>query len=140
MREIKERNSNTLKDQYIAFGEQVGMRIRDLPSPHAQKIVKQLVSTTLFEAEMGKYDNPIIFPNTYSQPSQSFYQSFQTPQSTFPSTTVLGFIHNSPPLPQQTSCFNQIPATYQPKEVVVSPTSSHSHDDSDSIDSILMDL
>lgn len=59
MREINERNINTVKDQYIAFGEQVGMRIRDLSSPHAQKIVKQMISTTLFEAEMGKYDNPI---------------------------------------------------------------------------------
>jgi len=110
-REVKEQNTNTLKDQYIAFGEHVGMRIRDLPSPHAKKIVKHLISTTLFEAEMGKYDNSISFPNTYSQPPQYFYQSLQTPQQLLSSAPITGFIHNSRPQPSYSS---QIPAAYQP--------------------------
>lgn len=66
MKEIIERNTNIFKDQYNVFGEQVGMRIRDLPSEHAKKMVKHLISTTLFEAEMGKYDKPNLLPNTSS--------------------------------------------------------------------------
>lgn len=116
MKEIKERKSNTLKDQYIAFGEQVGMRIRDLPSAHAQTVVKHLISNTLFEAEMGRYDNPISFPNPYSQPPQYFHPSFQPPlrppQEPFSSTPRPGFVHNTTTQP---SYSGQIPVTHQPK-------------------------
>ncbi|KAJ8949611.1 hypothetical protein NQ318_007373 [Aromia moschata] len=70
------------KDQYTVFGEHVGMRIRDLPSPHAKTIVKHIISTVLFEAEMGKYDNPnsfhplihsllTVYPTFYSHNSHS---------------------------------------------------------------------
>lgn len=65
MKEIKKRNQSVVKDQYTVFGEQVGMQIRDLLSSHARNMVKYLISTTLFESEIGKYDNPNSFPNNY---------------------------------------------------------------------------
>ncbi|KAG5878005.1 hypothetical protein JTB14_010747 [Gonioctena quinquepunctata] len=55
MKDVQVRNA--LKDQYTASGDQVGMRIRDLPTLNAKQIVKHLISNILFEAEMGKYDN-----------------------------------------------------------------------------------
>ncbi|XP_022186587.2 uncharacterized protein LOC111045462 [Nilaparvata lugens] len=52
-------------DQFQAFGNQVGLRIRDLTSQNAQKIAKHLISNILFEAEMGKYDsNPFSATNS----------------------------------------------------------------------------
>ncbi|XP_046670972.1 uncharacterized protein LOC124360981 [Homalodisca vitripennis] len=66
MRSIQGRHKGM--DQFKSFGEQVGLRIKDLPSSNAQKIAKHLISNILFEAEMGKYDygNPI--GGSYSQP------------------------------------------------------------------------
>lgn len=65
------------RDQFTVFGEQVGMQIRDLPSPCARKIVKHMISTLLFDAEMGKYDNP---PNDPLQPSSSIAGPYHFPQ------------------------------------------------------------
>lgn len=137
MKEIKDRKTNALQDQYTAFGEQVGLRIRDLPSAHAQKVVKHLISNTLFEAEMGKYDNPISFPNTYFKPPEYIYSSLQTRPQPPSSTSIPAFIHNSTSQPLYSS---QIPVTYQPTQTLISPTSSNQYDDSDSIDSYLVDL
>lgn len=98
MKEIKERNKSVVEDQYTIFGEHVGIRIRDLPSSHARIMVKHLISTTLFEAEMGKYDNPNSFPNIYSQ---SYCHLPHISQSPFSSTSVPGTISSSTPLPRQ---------------------------------------
>ena len=136
MRDIRGRNA--LKDQYAAFGEKVGMRIRDLPSSDAKKIVKHLISNILFEAEVGKYDNSNSFPTAYSQP---YYHipHFSQPPFSFP--TVPGPIPSSSPHPQQPSYSGQMPATYQPQQSVISSTpSSYGYADSDSIDSILMEI
>lgn len=65
------------RDQFTVFGEQVGMQIRDLPSPCARKIVKHMISTLLFDAEMGKYDNPSNYP---LQPSTSNAGPYHFPQ------------------------------------------------------------
>lgn len=65
------------RDQFTVFGEQVGMQIRDLPSPSARKIVKHMISTLLFDAEMGKYDNPSNYP---LQPSTSNAEPYHFPQ------------------------------------------------------------
>lgn len=127
MKEIKERNKSAVKDQYTVFGEQVGMRIRDLPSSRARNMVKHLISTTLFEAEMGKYDNINSNPYTYS-PS---YSSPHISQSPFPSALVSGSI---PSLYQP-----QKSAIYQPQQSAISPTSSKGCGDSDSVDGVLMD-
>lgn len=54
----------------MVFREQVGLRIRDLSLLQAKKIMKHLISTTLFEAGMNRYDNPISLPDIYSQPSK----------------------------------------------------------------------
>ncbi|KAF5275627.1 hypothetical protein FQA39_LY06739 [Lamprigera yunnana] len=56
MKGIQGRHTSGL-DQFKTFGELVGLRIKDLPSSNAQKIVKHLISNILFEAEMGKYDH-----------------------------------------------------------------------------------
>lgn len=129
---------SALKDQYTVFGEQVGMRIKDIPSSHAKKIIKHLISTILFEAEMGKYDNPNSYPrHPYLQPF--YYSSHSVPPIYFPIVpeSMPGFIDesflDSSSLPQ--------PPWNQTQESVQSPSqSTQGYSDSDSIDSILIQL
>jgi len=91
--------SRSVKNQYTLFGEQVGMQISGLNTPYSRKVVKQIISTVLFDAEMGKYDYP---PNTstqlypgghlYSQPPNSsvpMYPHFGSPTSSNPSIRSL---------------------------------------------------
>lgn len=136
MKDIRASNT-TVRDQYTVFGEQVGMRIRDLPSSYAKLITKQLISNVLFDAEVGKYDNP---STCYPPPSA---HSPQVPYHAPP--TVI-------PLPrsfQNNSCVPQPgPSHYGLKsaEPFASPPSRGSScydtesNDSDTIDKILMDL
>lgn len=77
MKEIKDRKTNTLQDQYTAFGEQVGMRIRDLPSVHAQKVVKHLISYTLFEEEMEHMTILFHFPTLIQNLHNIFTHHFK---------------------------------------------------------------
>jgi hypothetical protein len=67
-----------VRHQYTVFGEQVGVQIRELPSPYARKVVKQVINTVLFDVKMGKYDSPSTTP--YSQPP-----TFGFPTSSLPS-------------------------------------------------------
>jgi hypothetical protein len=75
MRDIQ--GEKSVRDQYALFGEQVGMQIRDLPTPYSRKVVKQIINTVLFDAEMGKYD----YPSTISSqpyPEPHLYANFGT--------------------------------------------------------------
>ncbi|KAF5287457.1 hypothetical protein FQA39_LY04085 [Lamprigera yunnana] len=78
MRGIQGRHTSGL-DQFETFGELVGLRIKDLPSSNAQKIVKHLISNILFEAEMGKYDHGNPLSGNYSQPSYPIPNYVQQP-------------------------------------------------------------
>jgi len=57
------------------------MQISGLNTPYSKKVVRQIISTVLFDAEMGKYDYP---PNTSTQlyPGAHFYS--QPPNSSVP--------------------------------------------------------
>ncbi|KAG5872987.1 hypothetical protein JTB14_025353 [Gonioctena quinquepunctata] len=135
MEDIQVRNA--LKDQYTAFGDQVGMRIRDLPTLNAKQIVKHLISNILFEAEIRKYDNPNSVNTTYSQP---FYIIPHFSQSPFSSPVVPGYIPSDPPHPHQRSYSDQMPTTIQHSLPSPIPPCSYAPTDSDSMDSILMEL
>lgn len=89
--------SRAQRDEYSLFGEQVGIKIRKLPTAHAKSMVQHIIQTTLFEAEMGRYNNPPRFENSsmpiYPPPPMSYpfpiphesihYQSHPLP-STYP--------------------------------------------------------
>ncbi|KAK4878708.1 hypothetical protein RN001_011214 [Aquatica leii] len=46
------------RDEFSEFGEQVAMKMRKLSSPHAKFAVQNATNSILFEAEMGRFDNP----------------------------------------------------------------------------------
>ncbi|XP_046144686.1 uncharacterized protein LOC123988482 [Osmia bicornis bicornis] len=48
------------RDEYTLLGEQVAIKVRQLPSAHARIMVQHIINTTLFEAKLGEYDNPPI--------------------------------------------------------------------------------
>nr|XP_034194032.1 uncharacterized protein LOC117610574 [Osmia lignaria] len=48
------------RDEYTLLGEQIAIKVRQLPSAHARIMVQHIINTTLFEAQLGKYDNPPI--------------------------------------------------------------------------------
>lgn len=128
------------RDQYTVFGEQIGMQIRDLPSLYARKVVRQIISTVLFDAEMGKYDYP---PTTSSQPSPVAHMYSQPPTfgvsmyTPIPGTSSISQTYQVP---------NRVPTPgYHPQHSAMSPASlTDSCDpgttDSDSIDTLLMEL
>lgn len=139
MKGLQERNT---RDQYTVFGEEVGMRIRDLPSPYARKVVKHVFSTILFDAEMGKYDNP---STTHSQPSPYLSHLYSHPPSFgFP---VHGPIPGTSSVPLQvpTNVYGMPTPSHQSQHSVTSPVSltdscDPGNTDSDSIDNLLMEL
>jgi len=129
MKSIQEKN--TTRDQFSVYGEEVGIRIRDLTSSNAQKITKHAISNILFEAEMGKYDNVTHFQHFNPQ----FYPPFPNPP------------YPSPPLNYPSSSSSQYPGQMptnnyhnQSSNTFTSPASSSHEHDNDSISSILMDL
>ncbi|KAF5304268.1 hypothetical protein FQA39_LY09795 [Lamprigera yunnana] len=131
MRGIQGRHTSGL-DQFKTFGELVGLRIKDLPSSNAQKIVKHLISNILFEAEMGKYDHGNPLSGNYSQP---FYPIPNYVQQPIPAPMP----PNSNPYFEQPSFHGQTQATSP--QSAMSPTSSiHTVTDNDSVDNILMHL
>lgn len=134
MREIQGRNA-TVTDQYKSFGDQVGLRIRDLPSSNAQTIVKHLISNILFEAEMGKYDNGNPLSVTYSQP---FYPIPNYIQQQF-SVPMAPVCPNSNQHFEQPSYSGRMQTT-SPQSLISPTPSAHSLTDSDSMDNILMAL
>lgn len=130
MREIQGRN-RLMTDQYKSFGDQVGLRIRDLPSSNAQKIAKHLISNILFEAEMGRYDKCNPLSATCSQP---FYPIPNYIQQQFP-------VPMAPVCPCSNKHFEQPSYSGRMHTSPPSPTpSAHSLTDSDSIDNILMEF
>ncbi|KAF5298937.1 hypothetical protein FQA39_LY11654 [Lamprigera yunnana] len=131
MRGIQGRHTSCL-DQFKTFGELVGLRIKDLPSSNAQKIVKHFISNILFEAEMGKYDHGNPLSGNYSQP---FYPIPNYVQQPIPAPMP----PNPNPYFEQPSFHGQTQATSP--QSAMSPTSSiHTVTDNDSIDNILMHL
>lgn len=140
--------SRSLKNQYTLFGEQVGIQISGLNTPYSKKIVRQIISTVLFDAEMGKYDYP---PNTstqlypgahlYSQPPNSsipMYTHFGTPTSSnplfrlpFPSTSQV-----STPMTSPGSFTDGPSATVSSASYMDGPVTS----DNDSFDNLLLEM
>lgn len=123
MRDVQQGKS--VRDQYALFGEQVGMQIRDLPTPYSRKVVKQIINTVLFDAEMGKYDYP---PITSSQPPNSSAPMYAHIGTTIPSNPAF-----HPPFlfPSKISTPIVSPASFAD-----GPDTS----DSDSIDNLLMKI
>lgn len=79
------RDNKRQRDNFDVFGEHVACKIRSLNSPFAQNTVEHIISNTLFEASMGKYDNPgQYYP---LMPSRSPYRSTPT-GSTYSTTPV----------------------------------------------------
>lgn len=134
----------SVRDQYALFGEQVGMQIRDLPLPHTRKVVRQIISTVLFEAEMGQYDYP---PITSSRPHPAGAH-FKPPDSRVPM-----YARFSTPIPDNSTFHQPFPTPNQVstpglncQRTMVSCSSASFTDDpaettdSDSIDNLLMEL
>ncbi|KAF5283942.1 hypothetical protein FQA39_LY17194 [Lamprigera yunnana] len=131
MRDIQGRHTSGL-DQFKTFGELVGLRIKDLPSSNAQKIVKHLISNILFEAEMGKYDHGNPLSGNYSQP---FYPIPNYVQQPIPAPMP----PNPNPYFEQPSFHGQTQST-SPQSAMSPTSSTHTVTDNDSIDNILMHL
>lgn len=51
-------NEKTTRDDCSVFGEHVANKIRKLSNPLVQATVQHLICNTLFDAEMGKFDQP----------------------------------------------------------------------------------
>lgn len=64
MREIQAKSSQN-RDDYSVFGEHVANKIRKLSNPRTQATVQHLICNMLFDAEMGRLDQP---PRIYEQP------------------------------------------------------------------------
>ncbi|CAG9839177.1 unnamed protein product [Diabrotica balteata] len=134
MREVQGR-SPLVPDQFKCFGDEVGLRIRDLSSSNAQTIVKYLISNILFEAEMGKYNNGNLSTATYSQPLYPM-TNYTQQQYSVPVT---------PAHPKSNRHFEQLSTSGRmqmtsPQSAMSSVSSAHSSTDYDSIDNILMEL
>lgn len=96
-------------------------------------MVKHLISNILFEAEMGKYDNPVSasYPQHFPVQNYNVQQQFSVPMA--------------PAYPNLQQRFEQPPnsgllRTISPQSVISPTPSVHSLTDSDSIDNILMEL
>lgn len=133
MRDIQGRSAS-VTDQYKAFGDQVGMRIRDLPSLNAKNMVKHLISNILFEAEMGKYDNPMSASYPQPFPVQNYNNVQQ--QFSVPMAPAYPNLQQRFEQPSNSGLLQTISPQY-----VVSPTPSvHSQTDSDSFENMLTEL
>lgn len=127
-----------LKDQYTAFGEHVGMRIRDISSPYAKTIVKHLISNILFEAELGKYNNPNSFLLPHLQPTHNVPH---LTMSSFSYPTVPESVASPSPFSQHAWYSSKMTTSHQNQPTIRSPTnSSQDCTDSESIDSILKEI
>ncbi|XP_072394750.1 uncharacterized protein [Diabrotica undecimpunctata] len=74
------------KDEFSLFGEQVAMKLRKIVSPFARFSVQNIINTVLFEAEMGKYDNPHFINHSHPSTPQAYpLQSFNVAHNSIPS-------------------------------------------------------
>lgn len=110
MRDIH--GEKSVRDQYTLFGEQIGMQIRDLPTPYSRKVVKQIINNVLFDAEMGKYDYP---STTSSQPYSGLHPYSQPFNSDAPTYANFGTL-----IPTNPTSFPSLSQISTPK---VSPAS-----------------
>lgn len=118
------------KDEFAVFGEEVAIKLRKIPSPHARFMAQTIINNTLFEAEMGKYDGPIIQPQQYHLPStiSAQYQHFHPHSSIFSSIDNPNYMTRAPPhnTPSENSLTD-----------IMSPRTSTTEED---IEAILTDL
>ncbi|XP_072392420.1 uncharacterized protein [Diabrotica undecimpunctata] len=74
------------KDEFSLFGEQVAMKLRKIVAPFARFSVQNIINTVLFEAEMGKYDNPHFINHSHPSTPQAYpLQSFNVAYNSIPS-------------------------------------------------------
>ncbi|CAG9841144.1 unnamed protein product [Diabrotica balteata] len=74
------------KDEFSLFGEQVAMKLRKIVSAFARFSVQNIINTVLFEAEMGKYDNPHFINHSHPSTPQAYpLQSFNVAHNSIPS-------------------------------------------------------
>lgn len=87
MRDIQSKRTQE-RDEYEVFGEHVAHKIRKLSNQRAKAVVQHLISNTLFDAEMGKFDLPSV-PYEQSFPLQygSSHHSTQMPLQVHPPST-----------------------------------------------------
>lgn len=107
--------SRSVKNQYTLFGEQVGMQISGLNTPYSKKVVRQIISTVLFDAEMGKYDYP---PNSSTQLYPGAHLYSQPPNYSVPMYPPFGSQTSSNP-----SFRSPLPNTSQVSTPMTSPAS-----------------
>ncbi|KAL4149796.1 hypothetical protein QTP88_003660 [Uroleucon formosanum] len=105
----------SVKNQYTLFGEQVGIQISGLNTPYSKKVVRQIISTVLFDAEMGKYDYP---PNTSTQLYPGAHLYSQPPNSCAPMCT-----HSGTPTSSNPSFRSPFSSTSQVSTPMMSPAS-----------------
>lgn len=125
----------SVKDEYALFGEQVGMQIRGLPSPYTRKVARQMISTVLFDAEMGKYDYP---PGTSLQPCPGTHFYSQSHNSGVPM-----YAHFGKPISSKSAFHLPFPSPSQISTPLMSPapfTDGSGTSDSESFDNLLMEI
>lgn len=78
---MKNLESKQNRDRFSIFGEHVANKIRMLKIENAQHMVEHIISTTLWEAAMGKYDQPLFlgYQNVTSEPPHASSSSYQHP-------------------------------------------------------------
>lgn len=75
-------NKQEKRDEYNVFGEIVACKIRKLQTDYSKSTVQHLINNILYDAELGKYNNPpqpYNFNMPYSQSLQTF--NYNQPQS-----------------------------------------------------------
>ncbi|KAK4882292.1 hypothetical protein RN001_005611 [Aquatica leii] len=87
------------RDEFSAFGEQVAMKMRKLSSPHAKFAVQNVINCILFEAEMGRFDNPP--PSLFHHNPTAIYNT-NLPLNIPPQFPP--YYSPSPPIPASTNC------------------------------------
>lgn len=74
-------NQKKSRDKFHVFGEHVAFKIRGLRTEQAQNTVEHLICNILWEADMGKYDQPFHsnWPTYNAFPAQSLAQPMHSP-------------------------------------------------------------
>lgn len=58
-------------DDYSLLGKEVELKVRNLPTHYARRLVVHKIQTTLYEASLGMYNNPPIPEYLPTQPPPS---------------------------------------------------------------------
>jgi len=51
-------NRQEKRDEYYVFGEMIACKIKKLPTDYSKSTVQHLINNILYDAELGKYNNP----------------------------------------------------------------------------------